>query len=173
MTDTTFPAFSISPVPRPGPGVQPPEQFRGIYGMPMFVTVPTDDLEASTDFWVRGLGFFDLFTAPGTITHLRRWAFQDVLLVPAPQSAASRPGPGRLSVSFSCVLSEIDSVAVACEEVSPGSTTGPRLQPWGTVDLEVVTPERTRVVMTAARPWDPASPEAAHVQDRLGFGAEA
>ena len=168
MTDTTFPAFSISPVPRPGPGVQPPEQFRGIYGMPMFVTVPTDDLEASTDFWVRGLGFFDFFTAPGTITHLRRWAFQDVLLVPATPAT----GPGPLSVSFSCVLGEIDAIAAACEGVSPGSTTGPRLQPWGTVDLEVVTPERTRVVMTAARPWDPASAEAQTVRDELGFGAE-
>jgi len=169
MTDTTFPAFSISPVPQPGPGVQAPEQFRGIYGMPMFVNVPTDDLDASTDFWVRGLGFFDFFTAPGTITHLRRWAFQDVLLVPAAPVAA----PGPLSVSFSCVLSEIDAIAAACEEVSPGSTTGPRLQPWGTVDLEVVTPERTRVVMTAARQWDPASGEAQTVREELGFGAEA
>jgi len=164
-----YPAFEMSPVPRPGPDARPPEPFRGIYGMPMFVTAPTDDLDASTDFWVRGLGFFDFFTAPGTITHLRRWAFQDVLLVPGAPAVA----PGPLSVSFSCVLSEIDAIAAACEEVSPGSTTGPRLQPWGTVDLEVVTPERTRVVMTAARPWDPASAEAQTVREELGFGAEA
>ncbi|GAB6937209.1 VOC family protein [Isoptericola variabilis] len=164
-----YPAFEMSPVPQPGPDARPPEPFRGIYGMPMFVTAPTDDLGASTDFWVRGLGFFDFFTAPGTITHLRRWAFQDVLLVPAAPAVA----PGPLSVSFSCVLSEIDAIAAACEEVSPGSTTGPRLQPWGTVDLEVVTPERTRVVMTAARPWDPASAEAQTVREELGFGAEA
>ncbi|MFE5337564.1 VOC family protein [Isoptericola sp. NPDC056573] len=172
MTDTTFPAFfpafSIGPVPRPGPGVQPPEQFRGIYGMPMFVNVPTADLEASTDFWVRGLGFFELFAAPGTVVHLRRWAFQDVLLVPATPAAEAGP----LSVSFSCVQGEIDEIAAACERVAPGSASGPRLQPWGTLDLEVVTPERTRVVMTAARPWDPAGPEAQTVRDELGFGAE-
>lgn len=168
MTDTTFPAFSVSPVPVPGAGTQPPELFRGIYGMPMFVTVPTDDLTASTDFWVRGLGFFELFTAPGTVVHLRRWAFQDVLLVPGPPAAEAGP----LGVSFSCVEGEIDQIAAACERVAPGSTTGPRLQPWGTLDLEVVTPERTRVVMTAARPWDPASAEAQTVRDELGFGAE-
>jgi len=168
MTDETFPAFSISPVPRPGAGVPPPEQFRGIYGMPMFVTVPTDDLAASTDFWVHGLGFFELFAAPGTVVHLRRWAFQDVLLAPAEPAAQAGP----LSVSFSCVQGEVDAIAAACERVAPGSTTGPHVQPWGTLDLEVVTPERTRVVMTAARPWDPDSPEARRVRDELGFGAE-
>ncbi|MCA5892027.1 VOC family protein [Isoptericola sp. NEAU-Y5] len=166
MTDT-FTAFSISPVPPPGLGVQPPEQFHGIYGMPMFVTVPTADLEASTDFWVRGLGFFVIFSAPGTVVHLRRWAFQDVLLVPAPPADAAGP----LGVSFSCVLSQVDEIAAACEEVVPGSTTGPQLRPWGTVEVEITTPERTRVVMTAARPWDPASPEAQTVRDQLGFGA--
>ncbi|WP_407319378.1 VOC family protein [Isoptericola halotolerans] len=167
MTDT-FPAFSVSPVPQPFPGVQAPELFRGIYGMPMFVTVPTDDLDATTEFWVRGLGFFELFSAPGTLVHLRRWAFQDVLLVPAPPAT----GPVPLSVSFSCVLDQVDEIAVACEELVPGSTTGPDLQPWGTVDLVVVTPERTRVVMTAARPWDASSAEAQHVRDELGFGPE-
>ncbi|WP_328807776.1 hypothetical protein [Nonomuraea antri] len=60
----------------------PPEIFRGIYGMPMFVNVTTQDLAASVDFWTRGLGFVDLFTIPGQVTHLRRWMFQDVLLVP-------------------------------------------------------------------------------------------
>lgn len=79
MADT-YPAFEMSPVPAPGPDVEAPELFRGIYGMPMFVTVATGDLRESVDFWVRGLGFFDLFSVPGEITHLRRWAFQDVLL---------------------------------------------------------------------------------------------
>jgi len=75
-------AFEISPVPPPGPDAVPPEPFRGIYGMPAFATIPTDDLAASTELWIRGLGFFELFSIPGQIVHLRRWAFQDVLLVP-------------------------------------------------------------------------------------------
>ncbi|MFD0855655.1 VOC family protein [Actinomadura adrarensis] len=72
MTDY-YDAFEISPVPPPGPDAKPPEIYRGIYGMPMYVTVPTPDLAASVDFWTRGLGFVDLFTVPGQITHLRRW----------------------------------------------------------------------------------------------------
>lgn len=156
-----FSAFSISPVPQPGPGAVPPEQFRGIYGMPMFLNVPSGDLAESTDFWVRGLGFIDLFSMPEQITHLRRWAFQDVLLVPGePPSEAPAAG-----VSFSCVLSQIDGIAKACEELRPGCTRGPRQTPWNTVDVEVVTPENTRVIMTAARPHDPDSAEAQYIRD--------
>ncbi|WP_246486549.1 VOC family protein [Kribbella qitaiheensis] len=133
-----------------------PEVDRGIYGMPMFVTVPTGDLAASVDFWIRGLGFIDLFTIPGRLTHLRRWAFQDVLLVPA-EKPVEAPGA---SVSFACVLGQVDEIAAACEELLPGCTTGPQQTPWNTVDLEVITPENARVVLTAARPLDPDSPEA-------------
>ncbi|MFD2794130.1 VOC family protein [Promicromonospora vindobonensis] len=160
MTDT-YPAFDISPVPVPALDAEPPELFRGLYGMPMFSTLPTADPAASTDFWVRGLGFFELFSAPGKLVHLRRWSFQDVLLVPAEPPA----GPPAQTVSFSCVLSQVDQIAAACEELLPGSTTGPRRTPWNSVDLEVVTPENARVIMTAARPWDPDSVEAQNLRD--------
>ncbi|MFC3986699.1 VOC family protein [Streptosporangium jomthongense] len=155
-----YDAFEISPVPPPGPDATPPEIYRGIYGMPMFVTVPTSDLAASVDFWTRGLGFIDLFTIPGQVTHLRRWAFQDVLLVPtgAPQT------PSTVSVSFSCVLSQLDGIAQACTTLVPGCTTGPRQTPWNTVDLEVVTPENTRVILTAARLLELGSDEARNLE---------
>lgn len=156
MVSETYPAFEFSPVPVPALDAVAPELFRGIYGMPMFVTVPTPDLAASVDFWVRGLGFFDLFTAPGQVTHLRRWAFQDVLLVPDERPAE----PTAHSVSFACVLSQLDEIAAACELVLPGCTTGPRMMPWNSVELEVRTPDNTRVIMTAARPYDPNSAEA-------------
>lgn len=157
MTDTTFPAFSISPVPLPGPGVQPPEQFRGIYGMPMFVNIPTHDLEASTDFWVNGLGFFEFFAAPGTVVHLRRWAFQDVLLVPAGETV---PAESAMQVSFSCVPGQLDAVAAACRELSPEAVTGPYDTPWTTRDLSVLTPERVRVIFSAKRQVEADSAEA-------------
>ncbi|WP_067838871.1 glycosyltransferase [Nocardia lijiangensis] len=168
MTDT-YPAFDISPVPVPTPDAAPPELFRGIYGMPMFVTVPTTDLAASVDFWTRGLGFFDLFSVPGRITHLRRWVFQDVLLVPG-EHPAEAPA---LSVSFSCVLSQLDEIAAACSALRPGCTTGPRSMPWNSVELEIRTPEHTRVIMTAARPYDPDSPEAEHLRSIGIEGPEA
>ena len=160
-----YPAFDVSPVPVPALDAEAPELFRGVYGMPMFVTVPTADLAASADFWVRGLGFFEFFSAPGRIIHLRRWAFQDVLLVPANPLADPAAEPPAVSISLSCVLSQVDQIAAACEELLPGSTAGPRDTPWNAVELEVITPENARVVMTAARPWDPDSVEAQNLRD--------
>ncbi|SNR25025.1 VOC family protein [Actinomadura mexicana] len=155
-----YDAFEVSPVPPPGPDATPPEIYRGIYGMPMFVTVPTSDLAASVDFWVRGFGFIDLFTIPDQVTHLRRWAFQDVLLVPT----GAPPAPPTVSISFSCVLSQIDEIAQACTALVPDCTAGPRKTPWNTVDLEVITPENARVILTAARTIDPDSPEARNLK---------
>jgi hypothetical protein len=143
----------ISPVPIPALDAVAPEPYRGIYGMPMFINVPTLDLEASKEFWIRGLGFIDLFSIPDRLCHLRRWAFQDVLLMPV-EAIDETPA---MSVSFACVLSQIDEVAARCEELLPGSTTGPVEQPWNSIELTVVTPENARIVMTAARPIDPDS----------------
>ncbi|GAA2365872.1 VOC family protein [Dactylosporangium salmoneum] len=150
-------AFEMSPVPVPGPDAVAPEPFRGIYGMPAFVTIPTSDVAASVDFWTRGLGFFELFSIPGRLVHLRRWAFQDVLLVAAAEVAERAPA---MSVSFSCVLSQVDALVEACRAVRPDSADGPRDTPWNTRDVEVITPENARVVFTAAKPFDPASQEA-------------
>lgn len=138
-----------SPVPMPG--TPAPPVYREIYPMPMFVILPTADLAASKDFWLDGLGFVDLFSTPGQITHLRRWAFQDVLLVPGERPDAAPAA----SVSFSCTLDQIDEIAARCEELAPGCTSGPEVKPWGSMELTVVTPENARVVMTAARPLDP------------------
>ncbi|MGH8877125.1 MAG: VOC family protein, partial [Stackebrandtia sp.] len=96
-------------------------------------------------------GFIDFFTVPGQVTHLRRWAFQDVLLVPG-EPSAEVPA---ISVNFSCVLSQIEEVRERCEKLVPGCTEGPREMPWNSVELTVFTPENTRVVITAARPIDP------------------
>lgn len=152
-----YDAFEISPVPAPGPDAVPPEPYRGIYGMPAFVTIPTDDLAASVDFWTRGLGFIELFSIPGTLVHLRRWAFQDVLLVTGPDVPERAPAT---SVSFACVLGQLDALAEACRALRPDSVDGPRDTPWTTRDVEVITPENARVVMTAAKPFDPESEEA-------------
>lgn len=149
-----------SPVPVPAHDAAPAEIYREIYGMPMFVNVQATDLAAARDFWIRGLGFIDLFTIPDRLTHLRRWAFQDVLL----HAGADAQEKTSVSVSFSCVLSQLDEIATRCEELLPGCTTGPRLTPWNARELEVVTPENTRVIMTAARPLDPDSAEAANLR---------
>lgn len=150
-------AFDISPVPTPAVDAAPPELFRGIYGMPMFVTISTADLAESVKFWTRGLGFFELFSIPGQLVHLRRWAFQDVLLVPTATGSEQVP---QVSVSFACVLGQIDPLVAACRALSTGTVSDPVETPWNTRDVEVITPEQARVVFTAAKPFDPASREA-------------
>lgn len=154
-------AFEMSPVPTPGPDAVPPELFRGIYGMPAFATIPTTDLAASVDFWTRGLGFFELFSIPCTLVHLRRWAFQDVLLLSAESVPEQAPA---MSLSFSCVLSQVDSLVEACRALRPDSVDAPWDTPWNTRDVEVVTPENARIVLTAAKPFDPASQEARNLE---------
>lgn len=144
-------AIELSPVPAPGPGAVAPQPFHGIYGMPMFVTIPTPDLAASLEFWTRGLGFFELFGVPGRLVHLRRWAFQDVLLVPA---ATESDGLPALSVGFACVLNQLDAVVTACRTVGGGTVSDPHDTPWNTRDVEIITPEKARVVFTAAKELD-------------------
>lgn len=140
-----------SPVPMPGEPAPP--IYREIYPMPMFVILPTADLAASKDFWINGLGFVDLFSTPDQVTHLRRWAFQDVLLVPGSPEAGTPAG----SVSFSCMLGQLDEIAARCEELAPGCTSGPEVKPWNCTELTVTTPENATVVMTGAHPFDPNS----------------
>lgn len=164
MNDT-YPAFDVSPVPVPALDAVPPPLFRGLYGMPAFVTIPTGDLAASVRFWTEGLGFFELFAIPGRMVHLRRWMFQDVLLVAGP-SAEQVPAT---TVSFACVIGQVDDIAQACRALDPDCATGPQDTPWNTRDVEVTTPERARVVFTAGRPYDPASEEARALAD-IGIG---
>ena len=158
---TYYDAFEVSPVPIPGPEAVAPEPFRGIYGMPSFVTIPTADLAASVDFWTRGLDFFELFSVPGQLVHLRRWAFQDVLLVPTSSAPGQVPA---VSVSFACVLNQVDALVAACRAHGAGVVSEPRDTLWGTRDVEVITPENVRVVFTAAKPFDPASPAARNLE---------
>lgn len=163
--DENFEAFAVSPVPPPGPDAVAPPLYRGIYGMPMFVTLSTADLPASVDFWTRGLGFFELFAIPGQMVHLRRWAFQDVLLVVGEKSSSAPPA----SVSFACVLDEIDTVVSSVRAL--GTIPEVRETPWNTRDVEVITPEKARVVFTAAKVFDPATVEGRNLQS-VGIGRD-
>ncbi|MHA7985157.1 VOC family protein [Rathayibacter sp. CAU 1779] len=155
-------ASEMSPVPAPGPDAVAPELFRGIYGMPSFMTIPTADLAASVDFWTRGLGFFELFSIPGRLVHLRRWAFQDVLLVPAISTPETVPA---VSLSFACVLDQIDSLVEACRAVDAGAVGEPLDTRWNTREVEVITPEKVRIVFTAAKPLDPAVQAAMNLEE--------
>ena len=58
-----------------------------IYVMPACATLTVSDLDASRRWYVDGLGFAVLAQVPGptgsvALLHLRRWRYQDLLLVP-------------------------------------------------------------------------------------------
>ena len=161
MTDY-YSAFHMSPVPDPGPDATAPEPYRGIYAMPAFVTIPTTDLSASTDFWVGAFGFIDLYSFPDTLVHLRRWAFQDLLLRPADTVPAE---PSTSSITFSCVLNQIDGIVESSRALGAEAVSGPYDTPWNTRDVEVVTPENVRVVFSAAKVFDESSREAQNLAD--------
>jgi len=44
IMNENYPAFEVRSVPIPGPDATAPELLRGLYGMPMFVTIPTANL---------------------------------------------------------------------------------------------------------------------------------
>src|SRR5690349_16679075 len=65
-----------------------------IYVMPAFATLTVSDLAASRSWYVDGLGFAVLAEVPGpsgsvVLIHLRRWRYQDLLLVPGRSSDSS------------------------------------------------------------------------------------
>ncbi len=119
-----FNAFEMSPVPTPGPDAVAPEPFRGIYGMPAFVTISTSDLAASTDFWVRGLGFFELY---GERTSQHRPSFQ-ASSHPARVSGTERLSPSGQSDAISRFPVRSSSGTKPC---ATNSATNPGRPPLG------------------------------------------
>lgn len=69
-----------------------------------------------------------------------------------------------MSVSFACLLDQIDDLEQRCRVSGVGKVGEPENTPWGSRDLEVITPEKARVVFTAARPFDPASATAQNLE---------
>lgn len=93
--------------------------------------------------------------------HLRRCAFQDMLLV----SAGSSPEqPPALSVSFACVLSQIDRLQRSPGHCARTPSTAQRTL-RGTLATHRWPSRRTPgSLFTAARPFDPDSQEAQNLE---------
>lgn len=70
---------------------------------------------------------------------------------------------------MACVRSQLEGLRSACEELVPGCTRGPFERPWNSTELEVTTPEGTRVVLTAA---NPLKPESAAAQGLVDIGTD-
>jgi catechol 2,3-dioxygenase-like lactoylglutathione lyase family enzyme len=103
---------------------------RDIYGMPAYTSLQTSDLAASRRWWTEGLGFVELAVMPGpdgpeSLIHLRRYRYQDVLLVGG--RPAEAPTPVGISVSFAHAgpLDELATVADRLRQLAAGGVTGP------------------------------------------------
>ena len=129
----------------PAPEQPRPEIDRSIYVMPSFVTFACADLERTARWYVEGLGFVVLARYPGLV-HLRRWRYQDILLVPATVDA-----PRGQDVRYTIAAGDEDLAARAehARAIAGGTVRGPTPTPWNTVDLECVDPDGHVVIFTA------------------------
>ena len=125
---------------------------RGIYVMPQFVTFEVSDMASARRWYVKGLGFVELAVLPGpagdpVLVHLRRFRYQDILLVPAsePSSGAS---PG-VRVSFAAGDENLDARAAIAAGEPGGEVEGPMRTPWNTRDLHFRDADGYVVVFTA------------------------
>jgi catechol 2,3-dioxygenase-like lactoylglutathione lyase family enzyme len=128
-----------------------PEIDRDIYAMPAFATLRTRDLEASRRWYVEGLGFIVLAEIPGptgdvALIHLRRWRYQDILLVPA--AAGSAPATTGFRLTFSAHGADLDALAAQARAVGGGAVEGPLATPWNTRDVITRDPNGFEVVFT-------------------------
>lgn len=137
------------------PGIEVPEHRidREIYAMPAFVTFEVGDLDDART-WYEALGFVllaELGAGPGRLLHMRRYRYQDVLLVTArPADAPGTRGVGaRTSFAHTGPLGQLDEVADALRELGRGSVRGPERTPWHAVELEATDADGHRVVLTA------------------------
>ena len=160
------------------PDASPPSTAidRGIYVMPQFVTFEVSDLAAARRWYVNGLGFVELAVLPGpaddpVLVHLRRFRYQDILLVPGrnPEDKASG-----VRVSFAAGDEDLDARAAVASGEPGGTVEGPTRTPWNTRDLHFRDADGHLVVFTQpVLDADMDSEFARRVRDSLQTADEA
>lgn len=122
-----------------------------IYPMPAFVQLAVADVERSSSWYQRVLGFADVFTMRGAngapvLAHLRWCTFGDVMLVPAPAPVDEPRGAG-VMLYFSA--GDVDAIAerASAQEVAPFE--GPVNRPWNTREVTFADPDGYRLTFSA------------------------
>ena len=144
----------LSPVPVPSADAVSPGICREIYGMPAFATLIASNVAATVDWYVNGLGFIELFSMPGpggvpALVHLRRWAFQDLLVRPAPETVVSG---NSVTLSFAAVLAELDEFVATARAHGCGDVLDPIDTRWNTRDVRTTDPDGNTLIFTAGHP---------------------
>lgn len=123
-----------------------------IYPMPMFLRLEVSDLARSRAFYTEALDMIELAVLPPTgppfVVHLRRWRYQDILLVPARGPVSAAVG---LGLSLAAVHDELAGLAERAKAFG-AEVEGPADTPWNTADVTVIDPDGLRITYTAQRP---------------------
>ncbi len=133
-----------------------------IHVMSAFATLAVSHLERSQRWYVEGLGFALLASVPGpsgevALLHLRRWRYQDLLLVPARHPFPSTPMDRGIRLTFSAHGIDLEALVAPARATGGGTVEGPTATPWNTLDVLARDPDGYEAVFTSSLP--------AHQQD--------
>ena len=127
-----------------------------IYPMPSFPMLIVKDLEASSDFYQKALGFQHIFTMPGpggqpALVHLR-WVKYADLLITRPREGNDLKEPKGRGVSLNFGMfdrfdGDIDAFAGHAREHG-AQVTGPISQPWNVREVTVLDPDGYKLIFT-------------------------
>jgi uncharacterized glyoxalase superfamily protein PhnB len=122
-----------------------------IYPMPSFPMLVVSDLETSSAWYQRSLGFADVFTMRGPenrplLAHLRWCTCADLLLTPARTPLEGNPGVG-MTLNFATV--NVDELAARARDAGATIVAGPINRPWNTRDVTIADPDGYLLNFTA------------------------
>lgn len=127
-----------------------------IYPMPSFPMLTVKDLEASSEFYQKALGFKHIFTMPGpggqpTLVHLRWVKYADLLIAEARDGRElTEPRCVGISLNFGMFDrfdGDIDAFASHARENS-ARVTGPINQPWNVREVTMFDPDGYKLIFT-------------------------
>src|SRR5215212_4872266 len=125
-----------------------------IYPMPIFPTLIAKDVEVSSNFYQKVLGFKNIFTMPGpdgkpSLAHLRWVKYADVLIT-KPRDGKELIEPKGVGVSLNFNMLEhfdgdMDAFAKHVRE-NDSNVTGPIDQPWNVREVTVMDPDGYKLI---------------------------